>query len=458
MNSALICAVALAALPGDDRAQSSPVRLVVAPMKAPTPALKYQLLPELRELNPGNAASNYLKCFMEQRHFFYSKEAVAERARFQVMRLSELPVDKLRGYGGGALAQADWAARLDTLDWQTIQQIQKGNFEAVPGELGPIQVLAVALQVRFRGEVAMRKFDDAVRSAKTMFALSRHLGEHPTELGNLVGLWSAHLCAGTIAELIQQPGCPNLYWALIDLPSPLVDLRKGVQGQTTIIGADLRILDEIAALPESELEAFVSRLSGSLSFSREQSGQPPVSLHTKLRARVKDSAREASARRRLIETGAAKEVVQKLSPLHVILLDEKRAYDIERDDRIKLLSLPLWRLDFAGREPKQPLAGDGLFDDLLPNIVKLRQTQAEFERELALLRHVEALRMFAAEHDGKLPSSLQEIGVPLSDDPVTGKPFAYVLNGSTAHLRGGASGGDGMSPGPDVHYEVTIRK
>ena len=51
------------------------VRLNVRLMPAPKPALKYQLLPELEELNPGNAAQNYLKCFAEQRHFFFSKEA-----------------------------------------------------------------------------------------------------------------------------------------------------------------------------------------------------------------------------------------------------------------------------------------------------------------------------------------------------------------------------------------------
>jgi hypothetical protein len=142
----------------------------------------------------------------------------------------------------------------------------------------------------------------------------------------------------------------------------------------------------------------------------------------------------------------------------VVLLDEKRGYEIERDDRIKLVTLPLWRLDFAGAEGKQPPAGDGLFADLLPNIVKLRQTQAELERELALLRHVEALRMVAALHDGKLPSTLEKITVPLPDDPVTGKPFDYVAEGQTARLRGAAADGAATSLGSGVDYKVTIRK
>ena len=81
--------------------------------------------------------------------------------------------------------------------------------ETSPAELGPLQVLAAALQVRFRAEVAGRRFDDAIRTAKTMFALSRHLGEHRTEVANLVGLWVAHLALGTLEEMVQQPAAPT---------------------------------------------------------------------------------------------------------------------------------------------------------------------------------------------------------------------------------------------------------
>ena len=84
-------------------------------------------------------------------------------------------------------------------------------------------------------------FDDAIATAKTMFALARQLGEHPTEIADLVGMWVAHLGLGTLEEMVQQPGCPNLYWALTDLPSPLVDLRKGAQGDRTRVAADLTV-------------------------------------------------------------------------------------------------------------------------------------------------------------------------------------------------------------------------
>ena len=95
-----LIALALTALPLDIDSEETVVRLSVQPMPAPKPALKYQLLPELRELNPGNPAHEYLRCFAEQRNFFFSKEAIAERARYLGLPLAELPAEKLRSVLG----------------------------------------------------------------------------------------------------------------------------------------------------------------------------------------------------------------------------------------------------------------------------------------------------------------------------------------------------------------------
>ena len=107
-------------------------------------------------------------------------------------------------------------------------------------ELASLRILAAALQVRFRGEVARGEFDAAIVTAKTMLALARHLGEHPTSRANLLGISVAGMALDTLEEMIQQPGCPNLYWALTDLPTPLVELRKGMQGDRATVAAELK--------------------------------------------------------------------------------------------------------------------------------------------------------------------------------------------------------------------------
>src|SRR5262249_44568616 len=148
----------------------------------------------------------------------------------------------------------------------------------------------------------------------------------------------------TLEEMVQQPGCPNLYWALTDLPCPLVELRKGLQGQRALVAADLRSLRE-DPMTEAELDTLFGRLSGVMGFTRQQGGEAPRSLRGALAARVKDPERVRSARGRLVEAGGKEEAVQKLPPAQVILLEEKRTCELAQDERRKLVGLALWQIE-----------------------------------------------------------------------------------------------------------------
>lgn len=429
------------------------VRLTVPPAAAPKPALRYQLLPEVREMKAGNAAQWYLRCFAEQRLFFFSKQATAERAKYRAMSLGELAKEPLENYGGHALTQADWAARQDTIDWQVLERLQTEGTDLRLPEIGPLRVLATALQVRFRGEVARKDYANAVRTAKTMFAFARHLGENPTVQANQLGLEVANLALDTLEEMLQQPGCPNLYWALSDLPCPLVDLHKGVQGECVRVEHQFRSLRDDTIMTDEQIEELVAQLSGRVGFAREQAGLPPQNFRAALKALVADKERVASARARLLNGVQANGVLEKISalqivgfsPTQVILLDEKRGYGERRDDEVKLLALAPWQIDALGREEKKD---DGLFADFLPRVAGLRREAGRLEQWIAVLRHVEALRMYAAGHGGQLPARLADIRLPLPVDPFTGKPFSYSMSGPTATLDAGS---------PGRRYEITIR-
>ena len=54
---------------------------------------------------------------------------------------------------------------------------------------------------------------------------------------------------------------------------------------------------------------------------------------------------------------------------------------------------------------------------------------SRFERRVAALSVVEAVRHYAATHDGKAPASLEVLTeTPAPDDPFTGKPFEYKVD------------------------------
>ena len=121
--------------------------------------------------------------------------------------------------------------------------------------------------------------------------------------------------------------------------------------------------------------------------------------------------------------------------------DGAASTEVRRDELMKLLNLPPWQFEplFAELEPhiRGNKNAPALFADLLlPAAEKVHRAQWRLEQRLALLRHVEALRLYAAAHDGALPAKLSDIPVPLPDDPFTGKPFRYEVTGQTAHLRG----------------------
>jgi hypothetical protein len=431
-------------------------------MAAPQPALRYLLLPELREMQPGNPIQNYLRCYMEQQHFFFDRDSFTRRERLLVAPLKDLRLQELLNYGGSALRQADWAARLDKPDWQILLKLKIDGIGLLLPDLQQMRALASALKVRFRAEVALGRFDDALRSAKTMFALSRHCGEHPTLIGELVGIAIAAVTIGPLEEMLEQPGCPNLYWALTNLPNPMVDTALGMEGERALILGEFRDLDENNPMTEEQINKVVVYFDKLLALANGAAkGKRLNFIREWLDARHKDADKVNAARRRLIDYGLPSERVNRFPADQVLLLEQKLEFEVRRDEVMKYMKLPAWQYgpltEQIKPDTKKSVWEKGLFDEFVPALVKVRWAQTRLEQRIALLRHVEALRLYAAEHDGKLPQTLAEIAVPLPDDPVTGKPFQYKLEGTTAHVRGTPPKGQEKNAGFNVHYEITVR-
>jgi hypothetical protein len=432
------------------------IRLDVQAAPAPSPALRYQLLPELKEMSPGNPIFNYFKCCMEQESFLFDKESFERREKLLAMPLKELPAQELQEYGRTVLLQADRAARLQTPDWQILLKLRADGIGLLLPDVQQMRGLARALQVRFRAEVALGRFDDAIRTAKTMFAMSRHLGEHPTLIGDLVGIAIGSITIEPLEEILRQPGCPNLYWALTDLPTPFIPLRMGRDGERAIVLAEFRDLDDRNTMSAGQLRKFIDHMDKVI--GEEEPIKSAKGVRGWLDARLKDKANVDAARRRLVESGLPQERVRRFSADQAILLDEKREYEARSDDAMKSMNLPLWQSEAldARNTAKRPPAL--LADALVPATKAVRRAQARLDQRIGLLRHVEALRLHAAQHDGKLPAKLSEVSVPLPDDPFTGKPFRYELSGDTAHLRGSPPADDQKNPAFNIHYVLTVRR
>ena len=158
--------------------------------------------------------------------------------------------------------------------------------------------------------------------------------------------------------MLEQPGCPNLYWALTNLPNPLVPLDKGMEGERVgIVQWMFRDLDDSAPMSADQLKRFIAH-HGQVA----RDGKPARPEGRCGLAGCADQGREAwscAARRRLVEHGGLpEERLLRFPADQVILLDEKREFEVRFDDIMKTHELArLAGRALAGQITGRPRAG-----------------------------------------------------------------------------------------------------
>src|SRR5262249_2666864 len=155
------------------------------------------------------------------------------------------------------------------------------------------------------------------------------------------------------------------------------------------VSSEFLDLDDSAPMSQDRLKKLIEHIDQALNIR---------SARDWVDARIKNETLLQAARSRLVEVGFPEERLGRLPAGQLILLDEMREFEVRRDVLAKLMPLPAWQAEaLAG--PSKANKEPALFDAALPNYLKVRRLQGRLEQRIGLLRHVEALRWYAAEHD-----------------------------------------------------------
>jgi hypothetical protein len=445
-----------------------PIKLTLAPAAAPDPALKYVLLPELADQTPGNAVQLYYRAFSpEWWTNVRNREVMAKVDRAVDTPVAELKNSDLRWLlDYKALREVDRGARRAYCEWELTERIREDGVNLLIPDVQAMREFAQFLTVRARLEMAEGRLDKALYTLQTGFSLGRHVGDGTTLIQALVGVAVGTRMVQQVEELLRQPGAPNLYWALTGLPRPFTDLRKPLQGEKMwLFGTwpELRDLDNPHLSPRQRerLQEIAGEVVSEMYRSRWEPGAGRRLTAMALVARAYPAAKQA-----LIAAGRKPEEVEALPALQVVLIESLRDNDRWRDDAFKWMALPypegragLADVDRKLRESKWRRVGIPLVDVFLPATQKVYAATARLDRRIAAVRCVEAIRLYAAAHDGKPPASLDDVKeVPVPSDPMTGKAFDYKVSGDTATLSAGVPPGEAPLPQNALIYEVTLRK
>jgi hypothetical protein len=472
----------LALLAGATAARASaqdvePIRIKLRPAAAPTPALRYHLLPELFEMTPGNAAERYkqgIEAVKKVRKAIGDGGPEGEIETWLELPPSELPRDQARQLLGRykeAFRVIDQAARSESCDWGFAERIRQKGINTLLPELQEMRGLARLLSLRARVAALDGHNEEAVRALQTGFAAARHVGETPVLIGSLVGIAMGTVTARELEVLLSQPTAPNLYWALTDLPRPFVDMRKALEGERIgIYGSFPGLLEAVnnpAAPPLSpeQIQAGVKTLVEVFNVGKDFPTRAGVSVLVR--------AKHHAAKEALVAAGYDRARVEKMPHMEVALLHSLQQYDRFLDETHKWRTFPYVEakqgLDQADRmlrearakvlSPSSDVPALPLAVFFLPAVNKVFAAQARVDRRIAALRCVEAVRLYAAAHGGRLPAALADIKeVPVPPDPYTGKPFAYRVGNGVATLEGPPPPGEAANAGNTLVYELTLTK
>ena len=465
-------AVALIPAPEASAQQAGPPKVdaktfVVDPAPAPRPTFRYRLLPMESERTPGDAAPVYLRIRHEQQS--NQIDAISEKYIAWIDKpAAEFPVAEARALVDRwrfKTEQLAFGARRKTCDWAyTLPEQGTHAIEILLPDAQGMRTWGRLLDLKARTEILEGKYDEAIRTMETGIGFARHVGEGPFLINGLIGIAMSAKMIDRAEELVARPGAPSLYWALTALPRPLVGLRDAWEleqrmGEITV--PEIEHLDEPRTEAEwsSLLVRLVDRLNALLAMLQVSPDSPETAALKKLdvagfKARYLDEAKRALEGRPapagpmtddralvLLVAGRYRELRDVFYRPTYVPFAESAALRAEAEARIKA--------EMSG--PAAVLAG------LMPVglVTRTFPTEVVLDRRVAALRVVEAIRMHAAANGGKLPATLDAVTiVPIPLDPVTGKPFAYRVEGDTAVLIGPRGG---LTP-PGIDHRISIRK
>lgn len=421
-------------------------KLTVHPAPEPVPALKYQLLPDLLEREPGNAAVLYNRVLIQlvEQLDDETSEKLTKWAGDEVA-LEDLPVAELRETlkpFEAILGELAIAARRDSCQWDFPFRDGQSPFAIVLPELQQQRQLTRILVLNIRLAIHEGRIDDAIEMLKTGFAFARHVGAGPTLIHGLVGSAMSSLLTDEVEELLQQAGSPNLYWALAAMPRPLIDLRRGLETERHVLDLwmpDLLELDSAGNDPvvwEKKLAQIVKGIRDATGETEPEVGYRAVLTGLALKG-------YPQAADYMISKGYTEQDVASMHAARVLMVYTVDMYRKYRDGSFKWFCLPYaeTREGMAKCEQqfKGEIRGQEVFpvaSMLLPAIGGAKLAVARHDRGLEIIRMVEAIRMHAATHGGRLPSGLDEItDVPVVSDPMWGRPFQVSREGDAVVIE-----------------------
>lgn len=451
--------------------------LVLAPKAEHKPALSIRFIPNSFYAKPGNAAIYYLKAggYFEQfsnqqarRKFEEESRQAANGKEFPPYiwletELKDLPIDEMNAYLSYTSFQSPFleeaAARLQCDFDRQLRTIENPSGYLLP-EIQSMRDIVRLQAMRFLVAIAENRIDDAIKILGQMIAMGPHLSQDPLLVSNLVGAACVEIGMQQAHYLSEHVDAPNLYWAIAQLPNPLIDLRQSLDYEREFLFQQVKVLQEVddTPRPNSNWNEFLERFTQSMKGMFDSSdGFEEVLSSGKVGLTLFIGANVPKAREYLVAIeGMDEDKLDMLPNTQIFFLAMRRFYERYRDEEFKCSFLPNHarekvESDFADREDLLRQYGFMILPTFyfLPLVQAAQAASVRSQQQIALWQTIESIRHHLATNNNTFPVTLAELELPVPHDPVSSEPFEYMIHEKGATLKGAAN--------PGLQYQFELR-
>ena len=460
--------------------------MTLSPKARCSPALRYRFIADGFDLLEENSAVYYLKAmgFLEQssaleilmKERAQTRKTVEETGQdyyslpphvWLDQTPSELPLDKVKEYLSLLRFQtrelAEAAKRKFFSMERNIRSVDQPSMTLIP-EMQVMRELARTQRLRCRVAIAEGRVDDAIAILGQQFAMARHSDQDGFIVSSLVGAAIAGVAWEDALHLTQHPDCPNLYWAVASLPTPLIKMENAMDYERQFFFEELKVMREVDETPRDEsywksfIEKFERQAVTLESFKDDGTVDKPKMDRAMIEAMI-EASYPASQLYLVEEIGIDSKIVDSYPKAQTVFLAMKRLHEVLRDKSFQWRYVPYANAvasaefqnlekDMTSIASKLGKAGE-IAVALLPSGTNLFQAKRRIIDKLVLLQTVESIRDHASVHQGKLPNTLADLRLPIPQDSLMVKSMQYELKEDHAVLS--------IQDGNKLKWQLTLK-